>query len=129
MKKKIKDINEQMLAYGHDESVTFIKHKSLQTGDNVLYDDDVHISQGGGTALFVSDVHRAIGLHNKELTHGNQERPNEYSNFDKRFLQNTRASDRFHSRGKSQSVHTGSSDLNQLCQLMLLNMLKTCQDD
>ena len=47
-----------MLAYGHDENVTFIKHKSLQTGPNDLYDDDVHISQGGGTALFVSDAIR-----------------------------------------------------------------------
>ena len=105
-------------------TTTVIKHKPLQTGGNDLYDDDVHISQGGGTALFVGDVHRIVGLHNKECIHGNSERPNKYTNLHKRFLRNTRAGDRFHSRSISQSVHTGSSDLNQLSQLMLLNILK-----
>ena len=45
----------------------FIRHASLQTGGDNIYDDDVHISGAGGTALFVSDVHRAIGLQRRNV--------------------------------------------------------------
>ena len=57
----IKSINDQMKAYCSDNDMTFITHSSLQTGSDDLYDDEVHISRRSGTALFVSDVPRAIG--------------------------------------------------------------------
>ena len=60
---KVKAINENMRAWCSENGMTFIPHRSLQTGGDDLFDDNVHISRGGGTALFVSDVHRAVGLH------------------------------------------------------------------
>ena len=35
-------------------------------------DDDVHINRSGGTAVFVSDIHRAIGLYQNARTRSSQ---------------------------------------------------------
>ena len=37
----------------------------LQAPDCTLYDDNVHINRTGGTASFVSDIHRAVGLYSR----------------------------------------------------------------
>ena len=57
---KVKDINRQIRAFCQENGHYFVAHNSLQIGTSDLYDDDVHISRGGGTALFVNDIHKTL---------------------------------------------------------------------
>ena len=57
---KVKDINRQIRAFCQENGHHFVGHNSLQIGTSDLYDDDVHISRGGGTALFVNDIHKTL---------------------------------------------------------------------
>ena len=44
----IKSINEQLVDFCNNNEMIFIRHASLQTGGDNLYDDDVHISRAEG---------------------------------------------------------------------------------
>ena len=116
--------------------MTFIPHRSLQTGGDDLFDDNVHISRGGGTALFVSDVHRAVGLHR-----GGRPRDGQV---EQRVVRNKMVSQNVNLRcGNSQNWNqrrrnadnngveqdpSSSMNWNQLYQLMLLNVMRNFQD-
>ena len=69
---KIKSINETMANFCEQQNFTFVKHTSLQSPECDLYDDDVHINRSGGTATLVSDIHRAVGLHQRSCPNTDQ---------------------------------------------------------
>ena len=68
----IKSANDQMENFCSDNGFVFVRHPTLQSPDCDLYDDDVHINRSGGTAVFVSVIHRAIGLYQNARTRSNQ---------------------------------------------------------
>ena len=55
-----------------DNDFVFVRHPTLQSPDCYLFDDDVHINRSGGTAVFVSDINRAIGLYQNARTRTTQ---------------------------------------------------------
>ena len=65
MNHKIKNIKERIGNVCEQNDYIFVHHVILQKSDCDLYDDLVHINRTGGTASFVSDIHRAVGLHAK----------------------------------------------------------------
>ena len=65
MNLKIKNINGHIENLCEQNGYIFIQHVIFQKSDCDLYDDLVHINHTGGTASFVSDLHRAVGLHAK----------------------------------------------------------------
>ena len=62
---EIKYINDSVENFCDENNFIYVKHKTLQKPDCALYDDNVHIDSSGGTASFVADIHRAVGLHSK----------------------------------------------------------------
>ena len=133
----IKSINEQMVDFCNNNEMIFIRHASLQTGGDNLYDDDVHISRAGGTALFVSDVHRAIGLQrgnvNRARVGGNDQRSfrNQREQFrmtgSNQLDPNTRPG-RGNMGGFQHEPMDTSININQLYNMMLLTMMKNFQE-
>ena len=60
MNEQVKDINCQLKEFCQENGHNFVAHNSLQIGTSDLYDDDVHISHEGGTALFENDIHKTL---------------------------------------------------------------------
>ena len=133
MNSNIRSVNEQMKAYCASNDMIFIQHSSLQTAGDDMFDDDVHISREGGTAVFVSDVHRAVGLHNNRqpARHGNRgggqhrlrnrENGQNYGNNHDQF---NRRQNIDNIPNSNQILGNSSGNWDQLCQLMLLNMMR-----
>ena len=128
----IKSVNDQMENFCSDNGYVFVRHPTLQSPDCDLYDDDVHINRSGGTAVFVSDIHRAIGLYQNARTRLSQvynrrgfvDRPRRFQD------SNARRGDGVgQSRGLSQRQNPApeNSNLNQMLTLLALNMLQTIQ--
>ena len=60
MNEKVNAIHCQNKEFCQENGHNFVRHNSLQIDTSDLYDDDVYISRGGGTALFVNDIHKTI---------------------------------------------------------------------
>ena len=128
----IKSVNYQMENLCSDNGFVFVRHPTLQSPDCDLYDDDVHINRSGGTAVFVSDIHRAIGLYQNDRTRSSQvydrggfvDRPRRFQDSNAR-----RGDGAGQSRGQSQRQNPApeNSNLNQMLALLALNMLQTIQ--
>ena len=133
---KIKSINETMANFCEQQNFTFVKHTSLQSPECDLYDDDVHINRSGGTATFVSDIHRAVGLHQRS-------RPNtDQRMYGRRSGQHARGryDDRVSSSGGPVTGDRGArpswrqqrnhhANLDHMLQLLTINMLQSLQRD
>ena len=133
---KIKSINETMANFCEQQNFTFVKHSSLQSPECDLYDDDVHINRSGGTATFVSDIHWAVGLHQRS-------RPNtDQRMYGRRLGQHTRGryDDRVSSSGGPVTGDRGArpswrqqrndhANLDHMLQLLTINMLQSLQRD
>ena len=62
---EIKNINQRIDKFCEENGFIYVQHSALQAPDCTLYDDNVHINRTGGTASFVSDIHRAVGLYSR----------------------------------------------------------------
>ena len=70
---KVRDIYMQIKSFCYENGHYFVAHNALQIGTSDLYDDDVHIIRGGGTALFVNEIHETLTRRNRppqEHAHG-----------------------------------------------------------
>ena len=118
---KVKAVNEKMISLCAENDMLFIPHTSLQTGGDDLFDDDVHIGREGGTAVFVSDVHRAVGLHRNRRPHekdsGRQTQRYNANDYNRKPLRGSQYN------GKDTSQNS-PANWEQLYQLMLLNMMR-----
>ena len=65
LNRKVKDINMPIKSFSYVNGHYFVAHNALQIGTSDLYGDDVHISRGGGTALFVNDIHKTLTRRNR----------------------------------------------------------------
>ena len=126
LNKAIKYINQQVQNFCENSSLVFIKHPVLQAAECNMYDDDVHINVSG-TAVFVHDVHKAIGLYQNS-------RPNRHRMFNR---EPPRRSQNHSSRGGSgawqgrRQQHSdtdgGNNQLNQMNTLLTLQMMQSMQ--
>ena len=118
---KVKAVNEKMISLCAENDMLFIPQTSLQTGGDDLFDDDVHIGREGGTAVFVSDVHRAVGLHRNRRPHykdsGRQTQRYNANNYNRRPF----CGSQYNGKDTSQN---STANWEQLYQLMLLNMMR-----
>ena len=104
----------------------------LYLPDCDLYDDDVHINRPGGTAVFVGDIHRAVGLYQDSRTRSSQvysrrgfvDRPRRFQD-----SSTWRGDGARQSWGQSQRQNAApdNSNFNQILTLLPLNMLQTIQ--
>ena len=59
--KTVIDINARVRDYCQDNGYVYVKHSKLQSpAARSLFDDEVHISNSGGTAVLVSDIQRTL---------------------------------------------------------------------
>ena len=128
IKETNKRIKEHCVKNGH----IFINHTSLQNAEGNLFDDIIHVNRSG-TAVLVSDIHRALGLHSREDSTG-QGRVFVGSSAGPRLgidgigfeagASEMPARHRRHNRGYQNKQPSGVN-LNQMLQLMTLNLLNS----
>ena len=98
----------------------------LQAAECDMYDEDVHIN-ASGTAVFVRDVHKAIGLYQNSRPNGhhtfNREPPRRSQNHSARG-----GSGAWQGRRQQHSdTDGGNNQLNQMIPLLTVQMMQSMQ--
>ena len=131
--KCIYKVNRCIKQFVEEEDYIMISHPRLQSTHCRLFDDDVHISKDGGTAVLVSDIYKASGWRShrgrletepdadgsrRTFYNSNQQRPGVQR-------QNARPQNRRNPapvrRGKQ------APDMDQMLQLLTLSVLRNYQ--